>query len=416
MLIQYMLKSLVQKGTLTLITADGQRTTYGTGMPRVAIKLHEKKLEWTLALNPEMAIPEAYMYGLLTIEEGDLREFAYILTNNDSDGLDSKFFLWARKAYLLLARFGHFNPLSRSRRNVEFHYDLPSDLYDLFLDPDRQYSCAYFAEPGVNLEQAQADKKRHIASKLRLDGPGLKILDIGSGWGGLGLYLAKEAGADVTGVTLSTEQYKMSRQKAQAAGLARACRFKLQDYRQETGRYDRIVSVGMFEHIGKRNYEEFFAKLRELLDDNGTCLLHTIGRMHGPGVINPFIQKYIFPGADLPALSEVTPVIERSGLYITDIEILRMHYAETLRHWYERFRRNRAKAVGIFGETFCRKWELYLAGCEAGFRLGYTCVFQIQLSKKFEAVPLTRDYMIDWEREHAADESAPAIAALQRTG
>lgn len=414
MLVRYMLGYLVQEGTLSLITADGQRYTYGKGEPRVTIKLHRRSLEWTLALNPEMAIPEAYMHGLLTMEEGDLRDFVHILVNNDSGRVNGKIFLWARWIYNFFARFGHFNPLGRSRHNVEFHYDQPGGLYDLFLDADRQYSCAYFTAPGLSLERAQYDKKRHIASKLLLTRPNLKILDIGSGWGGLGLYLAQEAAADVTGVTLSAEQHKMSHRRAQAAGLASACRFKLQDYRQETARYDRIVSVGMFEHIGKRNYAEFFAKLGDLLADDGVCLLHTIGRLHGPGTINPFIQKYIFPGADLPALSEVTPVIERSGLFITDIEILRMHYADTLRLWYERFRRNRAKAAELYGEAFCRKWEIYLASCETGFRLGYTCIFQIQLSRKFEAVPYTRDYMFAWEQEHAHE--TPRAVVLRHTG
>ena len=284
------------------------------------------------------------------------------------------------------ALIGEYNPIGRARKNVAFHYDLSGSFYDLFLDQDRQYSCGYFSKPGIGLEQAQLDKKCHIASKLVLDRPRLKVLDIGCGWGGMGLYLARETGADVTGVTLSVEQYKMSQQRAKAEGLARYCRFRLVDYRQETETYDRIVSVGMFEHVGKQNYDEFFSRIYDLLDDDGVCLLHTIGHIDGPAPVNPFIHKYIFPGADLPALSEITPVIERTGFYMTDVEILRLHYAETLRHWYERFQKNRGKALAIYGEDFCRGWEIYLAGCEVGFRYENMVVFQLQLTKKLDEI------------------------------
>jgi cyclopropane-fatty-acyl-phospholipid synthase len=275
---------------------------------------------------------------------------------------------------------------------------LSGQLYDLFLDRDRQYSCAYFTSPGDSLETAQENKKRHIAAKLLLDRPGLNILDIGSGWGGMALYLAAEASADVIGVTLSVEQHKVSEARAEAAGLTDQVRFQLCDYRQVTGCYDRIVSVGMFEHVGKKNYGEFFAKLNGLLADEGVALLHAIGFSDAPGPINPFIRKYIFPGADLASLSEVFAAAERSGMIVTDVEILRLHYADTLRHWRKRFMANWQHIAALYDERFCRMWEFYLVTCEIGFRFRSMMVFQVQLAKQSNAVPMTRDYMVDWER------------------
>jgi cyclopropane-fatty-acyl-phospholipid synthase len=294
-----------------------------------------------------------------------------------------------------MRRLKQCNPISRARANVAHHYDLSDQLYDLFLDKDRQYSCAYFTSKDDSLEMAQENKKRRIAAKLLLDRPHLKILDIGSGWGGLGLYLAEETGADVTGVTLSVEQHKIAEARAAAAGLADRVRFHLCDYRQEPGQYDRVVSVGMFEHVGKKNYDEFFAKLNELLAIDGVALLHSIGYADAPAPINPFIRKYIFPGADLPTLSEVFAAVERAGLIVTDVEILRLHYAETLRHWRERFIANRQRIAALYDERFCRMWEFYLVLCEIGFRFRFNMVFQMQLTKRFDAVPLTRDYMVN---------------------
>jgi cyclopropane-fatty-acyl-phospholipid synthase len=308
-----------------------------------------------------------------------------------------------------LLRFA--NSLARARANVAHHYDLDSRLYDLFLDGDRQYSCAYFTAPGESLETAQRNKRRHIAAKLLLDRPQLRVLDIGSGWGGLGLYLAEESGADVTGVTLSTEQHAMSNARAEKAGLAGRVKFRLEDYRLATGPYDRIVSVGMFEHVGRRNWGEFFDKVRDLLAPDGVALLHTIGYWDTPGPINPFIRKYIFPGADLPSLGELTARAGAAGLIVTDVEVLRIHYAETLRLWRERFMARRAEAAAIYDERFCRMWEFYLALCEAGFRYRSTVIFQVQLAKRLDAVPLTRDYMVDWERRHAESDAHPSRAA-----
>jgi len=269
------------------------------------------------------------------------------------------------------------------------------------LDNDRQYSCAYYSTGNESLEQAQDAKKRHIAAKLLL-APEHKVLDIGSGWGGLGLYLAEISGADVTGVTLSVEQHKVSQERAKEHGVAERVRYKLQDYRHEENTYDRIVSVGMFEHVGVGHYEEFFRKIKDLLADDGVALLHTIGRADGPGATNPWLAKYIFPGGYTPALSEIVPVIERVGLYITDIEVLRLHYASTLRDWRRRFNTNRDKVREIYDERFCRMWDFYLAGCEAAFRYGGQLNFQIQLARKQDAVPLTRDYIQEWEAQHMA--------------
>jgi cyclopropane-fatty-acyl-phospholipid synthase len=294
--------------------------------------------------------------------------------------------------------FQQYNPLHAARENVAHHYDLSDTLYDLFLDIDRQYSCAYFTRPDVTLETAQADKKRHIAAKLLLR-PGQKVLDIGCGWGGLALYLARECGVQVTGLTLSSEQLKVAERRAAAAGLADRVRFHLRDYRTETGRYDRIVSVGMFEHVGVVHYPAFFRKLDELLSPDGVALLHSIGRMDGPGATNPWIRKYIFPGGYSPAMSEVLPEVEKVGLWITDIEVLRLHYAETLRHWRQRFLANRERIKNLYDERFCRMWEFYLAGSEVAFRHQGHIVFQMQIAKRVDAVPLTRDYMFDWERQ-----------------
>ena len=287
------------------------------------------------------------------------------------------------------------------------HYDLSGTLYDLFLDRDRQYSCAYFADPDDSLDAAQKNKKRHIAAKLLL-APGARVLDIGSGWGGLALYLSEVSGAHVTGVTLSNEQVTVAQQRAEAAGLAEKVHFDLSDYREVRERLERIVSVGMFEHVGVGHYREFFATVRDLLTEEGVALLHSIGRADGPGATNPWVHKYIFPGGYVPALSEVLPAVEQAGLVVTDIEILRLHYAETLRAWRRNFNANRASIGEIYDERFCRMWEFYLASSEAAFRYGSLMVFQLQFAKRQDAVPLTRDYIADWE--HAQRKRATEAA------
>jgi cyclopropane-fatty-acyl-phospholipid synthase len=409
-----LLRSVVRAGSLRLIDAAGRIHMVGDGSPpRATLRLRSRRVEYALALNPALAIGEAYMDGRLAVEQGTVYDFLEVLARNYSPGAHPWLSLLERLGRGLKQR----NPLGRARRNVAHHYDLSGALYELFLDRDLQYSCAYFARPDDTLEAAQENKKRHLAAKLLLDRPGLRVLDIGSGWGGLGLYLAREAGADVTGVTLSAEQHRASEARAAAAGLADRVRFRLRDYREERGRYDRVVSVGMFEHVGKRNHAEFFARLRGLLEDDGVALVHTIGFADAPGPINPFVRRHIFPGADLPALSELAAAFERSGLIVTDVEVLRLHYAETLRRWRERFLAHWEDAARLYDERFCRMWEFYLALCEVGFRHRTNVVFQVQLARRFDAVPITRDYVLEWERHGrwpALPRAADGAATLRR--
>ena len=409
MLFRSLLKFAIRKGTLRVIDSRGHEHVVGDGgQPRAGIRLHGRMTEIKLAFNTPLAVGEAYMDGRLTLIDCSLEDFLTLGAIN-YDNLEHH---WLVRLAFLLSRQARWvkqhNPIGRAQKNVAHHYDLSDRLYELFLDKDRQYSCAYFSHPDRSLDQAQEDKKRHLAAKLKLDRPGLRLLDIGSGWGGLGLYMAQAGDCDVTGVTLSVEQHKVSVERARKAGLDGRVDFRLQDYRVETGTFDRIVSVGMFEHVGKRNYPEFFQKLRELMTDDGVCVLHTIGRFDSPSPINPFIRKYIFPGADLPSLSEIAKPIERSGLFITDVEVLRLHYAETLRHWFDRFQANREKVAEFYDERFCRMWALYLKGCEIGFRIQRLNVFQVQITKKLETLPLTRDYIYEWE--HRAEQHSAKAA------
>ena len=411
MLLAPVLSRTIRIGRLTMIDAAGKRHVFEGGPgPAAAIRLHDRALHWKLLANPRLCVPEAYMDGTLTIEEGGLYDFIDVLVANDAALDGSLAMRLAAAGKRLVRRLHQYNPVPQSRRNAAHHYDLSDQLYELFLDRDRQYSCAYFRSPNDDIDTAQQNKKRHIAAKLLLQ-PGMRVLDIGSGWGGLALYLAGECGADVTGLTLSEEQLKVANRRAAAAGLADRVRFHLRDYREEGGRYDRIVSVGMFEHVGVNQYPVFFRRLRELLASDGVALLHAIGRMDGPGSTNPWLRKYIFPGGYSPALSEVVPHAERARLWITDIEILRLHYAETLRAWRGRFERNRDRVRALYDERFCRMWEMYLVGCELAFRRGGHLVFQMQLANQVDAVPLTRDYMLDWERARSIREAASGRAA-----
>lgn len=398
MLLEKFLRQTVSHGDLHLIDANGARWQFGNGKgPQVTIQLHDKRLHRRLLFNPKLALGEAYVDGTLTIEEGTLVDLLDLAGTN----LESVEHHPMQRRFDAISRFfrklQQHNPVGRAQRNVAHHYDLSDELYDIFLDSDRQYSCAYFNGED-DLEAAQAAKKRHLAAKLKLDRPGLKVLDIGSGWGGLGLYLAQNGGAEVTGVTLSVEQHKVSQQRAADMGLTDRVRFELRDYRHETGKYDRIVSVGMFEHVGAGHYQEFFDKVRDLLTDDGVCILHSIGRRQPPSTTNPWLRKYIFPGGYTPALSEVLSAVEKTGLWVTDIEVLRLHYAETLRHWNDRFQKNRARAAELYDEKFCRMWEFYLVGSEYAFRRMGQMVFQMQITKHQDAVPLTRDYITDWDR------------------
>jgi cyclopropane-fatty-acyl-phospholipid synthase len=406
-LLRYILDRTVTSGHLNVIDADGRNYGFGdhTGTPIVA-RIADTWTERQLALSPSLAIGEAYMDGRLVIEQGTIYDLFELLAANFNARSWPRWMRAAERLRFLTRRLWQFNPRSRAKRNVAHHYDLDSKLYDLFLDENRQYSCAYFAEPGMSLDAAQAAKKRHLASKLRLQ-DGMKVLDIGSGWGGLALYLAKTAHVSVTGITLSENQLKISRERAQAMGLSKAINFELCDYRDLNDQFDRIVSVGMFEHVGLSHYGGFFDRIGKLLKPDGVALLHSIGRFDGPAPMNRFMTKYIFPGAHLPPLSEVLPVVERKGLLVTDIEIWRLHYAMTLRHWRQRFRSNWSAAAAMFDERFCRMWECYLAMCEAGFRYQNLMVFQLQLTKDQKALPLTRDYMYEAEREMRLRDSQP---------
>ncbi|HEU0224291.1 MAG TPA: cyclopropane-fatty-acyl-phospholipid synthase family protein [Steroidobacteraceae bacterium] len=398
MLLSEFAKRAIKEGDLTIIDAAGRRHRVGDGRGRTAtVRLHDKALHHRLAINPFLRLGEAYMEGTLTIEQGSLYHFLDICARNVRHAGAYPLTRVLGTLERLLRRVHQYNPMHRARANAAHHYDLSDTLYGLFLDADRQYSCAYFTHPHDDLEQAQQDKKRHLAAKLLLK-PGVRVLDIGSGWGGLGLYLAEAGAAQVVGITLSEEQLKVSRERARGAALDDRVRFELCDYRALRGTFDRIVSVGMFEHVGVRHYSEFFAALRDLLAEDGIAVLHSIGRADGPGVTNPWIRKYIFPGGYAPALSEVLPVVERLGLWVTDVEILRLHYAETLRLWRRRFQANRARIAKLYDERFCRMWEWYLIASELAFRRLGHMVFQLQLAKRQDAVPLTRDYVTEWER------------------
>lgn len=409
MLLARLLDRGITKGRLTVIDADGHAHVFGREPhPAVAIRLHDHALHWRMLVNPALATGEAYMDGTLTVEDGSLYDFLDLIGRNSEDVRKGAFADWLSQ---VLRKFHQYNPVRRARRNAAHHYDISERLYDLFLDHDRQYSCAYFLDPDESLETAQLRKKQHIAAKLLLK-PGQRVLDIGCGWGGLAIYLADAWGVDVTGITLAENQVGHASERLDQARVRDRVHFALRDYRDQTGRFDRIVSVGMFEHVGVTHYRAFFDKLADLLADDGVALLHTIGRSEPPGATNAWLRKYIFPGGYSPALSEVLPAIEAAGLWVTDIEVLRMHYAYTLRQWRRRLLANRSEVVALHGERFCRMWEFYLAGCEMAFRYDRMAVFQIQLSKRVDTVPLTRDYMFETERrlqrEHrdAADQAA----------
>ena len=401
-MLKFFLNHLIKKGSLTVIHSNGKERTYeGKSLgPKVTIKIHNKKTERLLSFNPSLTLGETFMNGGITVENGDIYDFLELCVMNIGWGQDehwlqsllSKSRKWTR-------RIAQYNPVTKSKSNVAHHYALSDTLYDLFLDKDRQYSCAYYMNENESLETAQHNKKRHIAAKLLLN-KNHDVLDVGSGWGGLGLYIAEETGANVTGITLSEEQLKVSKKRAKMSKVSDKIDFKLQDYRNEKNSYDRIVSVGMFEHVGVGFYKSFFEKIKDLLNDDGIALIHTIGRADGPGSTNPWLAKYIFPGGYTPSLSEIVPIIEKVGLFITDIEILRLHYASTLRAWRRNFNSNRKKITDLYDERFCRMWDFYLAGCENAFRYGGQLNFQIQIAKKQDTVPLTRDYITTWEQSH----------------
>jgi len=396
---------IVHTGDLTVVDAAGRPHRYGDGTGEaIVVRIGDRRLEHQLVLDPELAAGEAFMQGRLIIERGDAYAFIALLMRNLSEtGLPgwSRTLEATRRATRLLAQF---NPRRRAARNAAHHYDIDPRIYDLFLDSSRQYSCAYF-DGATSLDEAQRAKMRHIAAKLAL-APGQRVLDIGSGWGGLARYLALTADVSVDGITLSRAQLDAARDSAARSGLAGRLSFALQDYRDVDGRYDRVVSVGMLEHVGTVHYPAFFRTLARVLPETGVALIHAICRSDDPGgVTNPFIAKYIFPGGYIPALSEVLPAIEESGLLVTDIELLRLHYAETLKAWRHRFLARREEAVAIAGEEFCRMWEFYLAGSEAAFRYQNLMVFQIQLTKRIDTLPVTRAYIASEESRLAEQEN-----------
>jgi cyclopropane-fatty-acyl-phospholipid synthase len=406
----WLLKQGIKKGDLTLIQGGrSQRFGDKTGTP-VTIEVKDAWTSWSAFVNPWLKVGEAYMDGRLVIAQGTLYDFmnlAFANTDHLSNAWSQR---WLSALNRLLRWWHQNNPVGIARTHVAHHYDLSRRLFTLFLDESMQYSCAYFANPAASLAEAQRAKMRHIAAKLAVKS-GQRILDIGCGWGGLGLYLASLADVEIVGVTLSQEQLVVAQARAREQGLDRRVTFKLQDYRNETGQFDRIVSVGMFEHVGLKHYPEFFGKVDELLAPNGVALLHSIGRRDGPGYTNAWLRKYIFPGGYSPALSEVLPHIERTRLWVTDVEILRLHYAETLKAWRKNFENHRAEITEIYDERFCRMWEFYLIGSELSFRYDYNMVMQIQMAKGVNTLPITRDYMVDWERQHATTSARTTEAA-----
>jgi cyclopropane-fatty-acyl-phospholipid synthase len=406
-LIDIFLSRGIKRGQMTLIDHKGKARSFGApdpspDFPSVTIRAHDGRILGEIMRNPALKFGEGYMNGRITVEEGDIYDVIRLAKANSPYGRDQSFLdgsAFVRGIGAIKHRVDRVNMARRSKKNVAHHYDLSDRLYDLFLDRDRQYSCAYWADPShETLDQAQLDKKAHIVAKLAIE-PGMRVLDIGCGWGGMALFIHEKTGAEVLGVTLSEEQIKVCRRRAEEAGVADKVRFELIDYRSVTGQFDRIVSVGMFEHVGPPQYRAFFRKVRELLTPEGVMLLHSIGRQGKPSVTDDWVAKYIFPGGYNPALSEITHAYEGLGLWMTDVEVLRLHYAYTLRQWYERTVAAKDAIVALYDERFYRMWQFYLAGADAAFRYGGLVNYQLQFARNRHTLPITRNYMI--ETEHA---------------
>jgi cyclopropane-fatty-acyl-phospholipid synthase len=397
-LLAKLLRSFIKRGTLRVIDAGDTTHVFGQGAPEVTIKLHDRALPLRIVLNPDLHTAEAFMDGMLTIENGaTIHDFLYLFSLNRGTFHAQKSAQLRRRLFRSLRRWQQANPVGVAAKNARHHYDLSTALYRLFLDDDMQYSCGYFRDPARDtLEEAQRNKLIHATTKLALE-PGMRVCEIGSGWGGFAIHLAR-AGAQVTAINVSPEQIKIARERAAAAGVADKVEFVEVDYRELTGQFDRVVSVGMMEHVGIGHLQEYFLKVRELLTPDGFAFIHSIGRMSPPSSTGPFVRKYIFPGGYVPAMSETLAAVERCGLWTCDIEVLRLHYAHTLRHWRERFTKNRDQAKAIYDERFCRMWEFYLSVAELEFLNGSHMVFQLLLAPKRDAVPLMRDYMFDAER------------------
>jgi cyclopropane-fatty-acyl-phospholipid synthase len=400
-----LLSKIIKIGHMTVHTSSGTEHYGGGGGRTVTIRFTDVAAEKEMVSDPQLKLGELYMDGRLVVEEGDIYEMLALIKDNTLvEGLNFSM-VWHGIARMIASQFRNRVPINHNRKNVSHHYDLDEKLFALFLDEDWQYSCAYFNPPGISLDEAQIAKKRHIVAKLLAE-PGQKVLEIGSGWGGMAMYLAESSNVDVTGITLSTEQLKISRERTAKRGLANNVRFELQDYYYLPAdkNYDRIVSVGMFEHVGRLNFKKFFNKVNDVLSDDGVMVLHSIGQPYPAIYNNPWIEKYIFPGGYIPSLAEVLPAIEKAGLLVSDIEILPMHYAYTLRHWRERFMANKEKAIALYDERFVRMWEFYLAGSEMAFTHEAFHIFQIQIVKKRQAVPDNRDYIYEKEAELKAFE------------
>ncbi|BCH53445.1 class I SAM-dependent methyltransferase [Agrobacterium vitis] len=408
-----MLMRIIRKGTLEVIGADGQMQRFGDGSgPPIAIHFFDDQAEDEIYRDAQLKLGEIYMQGRMAFEKGNIYDLlALVKTNTLVSDLTFPM-LWRGLLRVVAAKARGALPVNRNRRNVAHHYDLSAKLFDLFLDEDWQYSCAYFNPPGISLEEAQLAKKRHIAAKLMAE-PGQRVLEIGSGWGGMAIYLAETCGVDVSGITLSEEQLKVSRERARKRGLGDKLRFDLQDYRTlKSQPFDRLVSVGMFEHVGPTHYRHYFRKVHELMQDDGVMILHSIGQPYPALYNNPFFEKYIFPGGYIPSLAEVLPAIEKSGLLVADCEILPMHYAHTLRHWRNRFMARRDEAARLYDERFVRMWEFYLAGSEMAFTHEDFFIFQLQITKKRMSVPDNRDYIAG--REEALKVAEALRAPLEK--
>ena len=396
-------KKLITQGELTVTDSDGKVYHYGSPFPGrdpVAVRFTTPSTSRKIVLSPSLGAGEAYMDGRLVMEKGDIYALVDLVTwNNRFEKRTDERNLESRSKLLgdPLGWMRTYNQERRSKRNVAHHYDLSAKLYDLFLDSDRQYSCAYFTDRNNSLEQAQRDKKAHIAAKLNLNRPGLKVLDIGCGWGGMALYLHEKTGAEVLGVTLSEEQLKIARERAEKAGVADKVKFELIDYRKVTGKFDRIVSVGMYEHVGPAHFRTFIAKCRSLLVDEGVMLLHTIGRVGPRRTTDSWTTKYIFPGGYIPTLSEMSEAAESARMFTSDVETLRLHYGYTLEHWLRRTQAHKAEIEAMYDARFFRMWEFYLAGAMTGFMNSSMVNYQVQYIRDRYALPITRDYMAEAE-------------------
>ncbi len=411
--IHEMIDKIVRKGSLKLTLSSGRVVEFGDGSEeQIAVRFTDEEAERLVAQDPTLKLGEMYMDGRFVVEQGNIFDFLSLVARNGANKAISLRMLAQGLLRVASTQIGTRLPINHNLRNVSHHYDLSAKLFNLFLDEDWQYSCAYFEPPGIGLDEAQLAKKRHIAAKLMLE-PGNRVLEIGSGWGGLAMYLAEAEEVDVTGITLSEEQLKVSSERALKRGLSNRVRFELRDYRKMNGAsYDRIVSVGMFEHVGVGNYGNFFRTAARLLDKHGIMVLHSIGRTRPNYMTNPFIEKYIFPGGYIPSVGEVLPALEKAGLLIKDIEILPMHYAYTLRHWRERFVARKEEAIALYDERFFRMWEFYLAGSEVAFRHDRMFIFQIQIARHQDAVPYQRGYIA--EREAKLKEFESTRAPLEK--